>query len=148
MAEKYEFPEELRLITDKPIEEDGWGESRSDASKAEGIIRYLADFIMTNECWLSPTFDLDKEISKMVKSRFCPIDRKRGECTCIEAIIELKNVGCSKCGIFATEQHLFQDHDIGNLQISKEKTRALLKTYKRIDSGIPVILAYHGFHEK
>jgi hypothetical protein len=150
MAEKYEFPEELRLITDEPIEDDGWGEFSLDSErpKAAIAIANLVQFMMDNRCLLSPTIDVEKHISTLVKKRICPFDRNRGECPCLEAVIELNKIGYSKCGIFVTEKYLRQNPSADNILSSNDKTTALTKIYKEIDSGIPAILAYHGYQKK
>lgn len=158
MTEKYEFPEEFRLITDEPIEDDGWGEFSldSDGRKAGMVINGMAEFVVHYHCLLAPNLDIDEHISTLVRKCICPIEEKRGECPCGEAASELQRDGYSSCGIFVTEQYLSQSQYADQLPTCKEKTKELLKAYIGIagigadsdDSGIPATLAYHGFRKK
>lgn len=200
MTEKYEFPEELRLITDEPVEDDGWGEFPldSESSKAGMVINGMVVFVVNHRCLLAPTLDLDKHIATLVMKRFCPFgkvvnlddqhkireqfivasakERHKTEeqirlqlsefiqrletmdrseprtCPCDEAASELQRDGYSSCGIFVTEQYLKEGQYATlfdcTFPICKEKTQALWKIYKGIESGIPAILAYHGFQKK
>jgi hypothetical protein len=150
MAEKYKFPEELRLITDEPLEDDGWGEFSldSDERKADLVIRYLVQFMTDYHCLISPAFDLEKHISTLIKNHACPLDSKRGLCPhCKEAPIELHRNGLSSCGLFVTTKYLNQNQP-ADLSRSQKKTKALLNIYQEIDSGVPANLAYHGYQKK
>ena len=75
MTEIWEFPEELRLVTDEPIEDDGWGESRTEWERTSIIIHYIAEFVVYHRCLLHPTFDLDKHIITIIKKRYCPFGK-------------------------------------------------------------------------
>lgn len=75
MREHYEFPEELRLITDEPIEDDGWGEFRTEWEKVSIVIHNMAEFVVYFRCLLHPTFDLDKHIAALIKKRYCPFGK-------------------------------------------------------------------------
>lgn len=134
MTEKYEFPEELRLITDEPIEDDGWGEFSLDSKerKAEIVVRNMAEFVIYHHCLLSPTLDVDRHIAALVKKLECPVGSERDVfmCPCRKVEGEIEKDGHTSCGIFVTERQVQQ---VNQLQSSKEKTKGLLKRYKDLE---------------
>ena len=133
MTEKYEFPERLRLITDEPIEDDGWGEfSGSEDQKAEIVIRNTAEFTLYHHCLLAPSLEVDKHIAALVNKLECPVGKERDilMCPCRKVEGEIERDGHTSCGIFVTERQVQQ---VNQLQSSKEKTKGLLKRYKDLE---------------
>ncbi len=135
MTEKYEFPEWLRLATDEPIEDDGWGEFSLDSEgrKAQIVIGNMGEFITHYRCLLAPTFDVDKHIAALVKKHICPVGKQRGACPCDEAAAELQRDGCSLCGVFVTERYLKHSQDADRFTDCQEKTKALLREYGKLE---------------
>ena len=137
MSEKYEFPEWLRLATDEPIGDDGWGEfsSSSEDYKAEIVIKNMAEFIVCYHCLLAPSLDVDKHIAALVRKLDCPLGKERDifMCPCRKAKDEIQKDDYTSCGVFVTERYLKQSQYANQLPDSKEKTKALLKRYKEFE---------------
>jgi len=135
MTKNYEFPEEFRLVTDEPIEDDGWGEFRTEQERASIVILNMAEFITCHHCLLDPTLDVDKHIAALIKKRDCPVGKERTMCPCHEAADELEKDGYSSCGVFVTERYLQLGQYANYLRSCKQKTKALLKRYKELEGG-------------
>jgi len=135
MTKIWEYPEELRLIWEEPIEDDGWGEFRTEDERASIVILGMAEFVIYYHCLLGPTLDVDKHIATLVKKHDCPVGKERDifRCPCPEADNEIEKDDHTSCGVFVTEGYLQQGEHTDCLPSCKEKTRELLERYKELE---------------
>jgi len=149
MTKIWEYPEELRLIWEEPVEDNGWGEFRFEWERAPIVINNMAEFIMYHHCLLAPALDIDKHIATLVKKCECPVGEERDifRCPCPKADNEIEKDGHTSCGVFVTERYLQQGQHADRLPTCKEKTRALLERYKMAQVGM-LWLSYYGFQVK